>query len=154
MLGSVAIGAGWAKKQVEALVEGVFDGVEAAGAEDLKAAFIGRTDTDIVDRLVRPAVLDDEVGTAVDGERLKLADIEAVFYAARFVGEIELEGLPFEVDNCNQHGSVPRGMECGGGLVSPVGMELDYHLNGKREMEESSESIAGVLRSAPRDLRA
>jgi hypothetical protein len=109
MLGSVAIGASWAKKQVELLVERMFHGVEAAGAENLKAAFIGRTDPDVVDCVVRPAVLDDEVGTAVDGEGLKLVDIETVFNAAGFVGEVELEGLPFEVDNCNQHGSVPRG---------------------------------------------
>src|SRR5271168_280091 len=115
MLGSVAIRAGWAKKQVEVPVEGVFDGVEAAGAEGLEAAFIGCADSNIVYGFIRAAMLDDKIGAAVNGERIELADIEAVFNAAGLVGEIELEGLPFQVYNRNQHDSVHRGMECGGG---------------------------------------
>lgn len=109
MLRGVAIRTGRAKKQVEVPVEGVFDRVEATGAEDFESALVGRPDANVVYRLVRPAMLDDKVGPTVDGQRIELPDIEAVFNAAGFVGEIELEGLPFQVYNRNQHGNVHRG---------------------------------------------
>src|SRR5277367_6063360 len=97
----------------------MFDRVEAAGAEDLKAAFIGRADANVLDGFIWPAVLDDKVGAAIDGERHELTDVESVFNAARLAGKIKFEGLPFQIYNCDQHGSVPRGGS----------MELDYHLD-------------------------
>jgi hypothetical protein len=139
MLRSVAIGTGWAKKQVEVPVEGMFDRVEATGAEDLKAAFVACANADVVDRLIGAAMLDDQVSAAVDGQWIELADIEAVFNAAGFVGEIELEGLPFQVYNRNQHGNVHRG-GVRRRMVSPVNLELDYHLNGGEQAVASREA--------------
>jgi hypothetical protein len=77
MLRSVAIGPGWAKKAGRSGRRGgVFDRIETSGAEGLKTAFIVGANPDVVDGLVRSAVLDDEVGAPVDGERIELADIE------------------------------------------------------------------------------
>ena len=101
MLRSVAIGPGWAKKQVEVAVEGVFDRIETSGAEGLKTAFIVGANPDVVDGLVWSAVLDDEVGAPVDSERIELADIKTVLDDAGLVAEVELDGFPFQISNCN-----------------------------------------------------
>ena len=108
MLRSAAIGPGRSKKQVELAGERVLDGVEATRAEGLEAPLIGGADPNIVDQLARTAVLDNEVGPAVDYQRVQLADIESVFNTAGFKGQIELDRFPFQVNNGNQHGRCHR----------------------------------------------
>jgi hypothetical protein len=129
MLRSLAIGADGTKKQVELSRNWVFDGVKTARAERLEAAGVGRAHPDVVYQLVGTAMFDDQIGTALHHQRIELADIESVLDRAGFKGQIELDRFPFQVYNCNQHGSFHRGTKCRGDLASPDGLASDYHLD-------------------------
>src|SRR5271156_2529582 len=108
MLRSIAIGPGWPKKQVKLPRKLVLDRIKAPGAEGFKAAGIGGADSDVVNKLIRTAVLDYQVGSAVNRKRIKLADVEAVLNTAGFKGEFELNRFPLEINNSEKHGRCHR----------------------------------------------
>jgi hypothetical protein len=90
MLGSFAIRPGRSKKQVELPGKRMFDGIEAAGAEDLKAARVGGADPDVVDQLPGAAMLDEQVGAALNSERIELLNTESIVDTAGRKGQVEL----------------------------------------------------------------
>jgi hypothetical protein len=124
MLGSLAIGPGRPKKQVELTGKWMLDGVETPGAEDLEAAVVVRTHANIIDQLPRPAMLYDQVGTAVDGERVELANVESILDAAGRKGQIELYGFTFQINDGQKHGRGHRRMPRRVGLSYGYGFRL------------------------------
>ncbi len=109
MLRSVAVGPGRAKEQVELAGERMLDRVEAAGAEHLEAAGIGGAHPDVVDQLIRSPMLDDQVGAALDSQRIELMDVEAVLDAPRLKGQVEFGRFFLELNNRKKHGGGHRG---------------------------------------------
>ena len=83
MFAHLGIGFGGTEDEVEVTGEGLGDGLDAAGAEDLEVALVGGAEADVVDLRVGAAlfaaVLDEEVGLAFYRERRDLADVGGVF---------------------------------------------------------------------------
>jgi uncharacterized protein (DUF885 family) len=67
-----------AEYEVELTCEVLIDGVEAAGAEEFEFAGEGGAEADVVDDVAVAAMLFDQLGFALDGERAGLADVGGV----------------------------------------------------------------------------
>jgi hypothetical protein len=87
------VGVFGAEDEVEIALEGGVNGLDAAGAEDLEVALVVGADADVVDVGVGGAVLDEEVGLAVDGEWTYLVDVGGVVQDAGGDGFVELQGF-------------------------------------------------------------
>jgi hypothetical protein len=93
VLSGDGVGVFGAEDEVEIALEGGVNGLDAAGAEDLEVALVGCADADVVDVRVGGAVLDEEVGLALDGQWAYLVDVGGVVQGTGSEGFVEVEGL-------------------------------------------------------------
>jgi hypothetical protein len=99
----VRIGTFGAKNEVEGAGEGYRNRIHAAGAEDFELAGILGADTDVFYLAVAAAMLNQEVGLALDGQRAQLVEIDCEFQDAGSDGFVELKRLVSKLDRSNEH---------------------------------------------------
>jgi hypothetical protein len=100
----VYVDTGGTEKQIEVFFQAMGDRIEAAGAGHLEVALVGGAQTDIVDMLMSPAMLGDEVGSAAYRHAVQLPDAGAVVDGAGRNGLAKLKRLPFQIEHCYQYG--------------------------------------------------
>jgi len=103
VLSGLVIDASGAKNEVEVAGEWLLDGFDAAGAEDLEAAFEVGAEADVLDEVFGAAVFEDEGGVAFEGEWADLADIGGVFDHTGGEGFVEFEGFVDELCGGDEH---------------------------------------------------
>ena len=107
MLAHLGVGLSGAEDEVELTGEGLANGVDAAGAEDLEVTLVGGAEADVVYLGARAAlfaaVLDEEIGLALYGQRSDLSDVRAVFECIGGDDFVDLEGFVEELDRGNEH---------------------------------------------------
>ncbi len=109
-LAGVGVGGLRAEDEVEVAGERGGDGLDAAGAEQLKVALVGGAQADVGDLLAVAAVFDDEVGAAGDRQRADLGDVGGVVERAGRDGFGEEERLLFELEGSDEHDIKGRAM--------------------------------------------
>src|SRR5271156_2597766 len=80
------------------------DRIEAAGAWHFEVALVGGAQTDVMDMLVGPAMLGEQVGAAAYRHAVQLPDAGAVIDGAGGNGLAEFKRLPFQIEHGNQYG--------------------------------------------------
>ncbi len=93
---------GGAEEQVKVLVEPLGHWVKAAGAGHLKITLVSGTQADVVDQLVRAAMLGQQVCTAGNRESAHLLYAGTVIDSARRDSFAEINRLPFEIGHSNK----------------------------------------------------
>jgi hypothetical protein len=81
------------------------DRFETTGTTELQVRFHLAHQPDVLDILVVPAVLNDQLGVAVSVERANLAKVGTKLDGARLKRLVELHIVEFQFPNPNQHSS-------------------------------------------------
>ena len=97
-LAGFGVGGLGAEEEVETAGERDLDGLDATCAEDLEGALIVGADADVLDDFLGSAMLDDEVGFALDGERAELAGVGSVVDGLGSDLLVEFEGFVLELE--------------------------------------------------------
>src|SRR5271170_2397738 len=80
------------------------DRIEAAGAWHFEVALVGRAQTDVVNQIVGPAMLGEQVGAAAHRHAVQLPNAGAVIDGAGGNGVAEFKRLPFQIEHGYQYG--------------------------------------------------
>jgi hypothetical protein len=104
VLRGVYVDTGGAEKQVEVFFQAMGDRIEAAGAGHLEVALVGGAQTDVVDMLMAPAMLGEQVGAPAYRHAVQLPDAGAVVDGAGRNGLVKFKRLPFQIEHCYQYG--------------------------------------------------
>ena len=103
VLSRLIVDASGTKNEVEVAGKGLLDGFDAPGAEELEAAIEVSAEADVVDKILWPAVFDDEDGLAFELERPYLVDVRGVVDRAGGEGFVQWEGFVDELCGRDEH---------------------------------------------------
>jgi hypothetical protein len=102
-LSGLGVGCLGAKDEVELATDRSGNRLDTARAEHLEVSMIGSADANVGDLFAVTAVLDDEVGTANDGQRANLRDVCGVIKRTGGDRFVEEERLVFELEGSDEH---------------------------------------------------
>ena len=102
-LSGLGVGGLGAKDEVELSADRSGNRLDTARAEQFKVSMVGSTDANVCDLFAVTTVLDDEVGTAENGQRANLRDVWGVVERAGGDRFVEAERLFFELEWSDEH---------------------------------------------------
>jgi hypothetical protein len=101
---AVYVDTGGAEKQVEVFFQPMGHRIEAAGARHFEVGLVGRAQTNVVNLIVAPAMLGEQVSAAAHRHTVQLTDAGAVIDGAGGNRLAEFKRLPFQIEHGNQYG--------------------------------------------------
>ena len=86
------------------------NGLKATRAGNFELAGVAALETDVLHNGARPAVLFNQIGSSLDGERRDLCGLRPIIDGSGLNGNIERKRFALKIDKANQH---KRGLMCG-----------------------------------------